>query len=77
MVSITLPRKKGADIVTALETVRKPIAAVVDKTTKREKNQNQSKNVTLEIIKQSLIFFFERVIPTQLLWEVFLMSQIF
>lgn len=30
MVSITLPRKKGADIVTALETVRKPTAAVVD-----------------------------------------------
>ena len=27
MVSITLPKKKGADMVTALEATRKPIAA--------------------------------------------------
>lgn len=30
MVSITLPRRNGADMVTALETVRKPTAAAVD-----------------------------------------------
>jgi len=30
MVSITFPRKKGADMVTALETVRKPMAAGMD-----------------------------------------------
>lgn len=31
MVSITFPRKNGADIVTPLEMVRKPKAAEVDK----------------------------------------------
>lgn len=31
MVSITLPKRNGADIVTALEIVKKPTAAWVDK----------------------------------------------
>ena len=41
MVSITLPRKKGADMVTELETTRKPIAA---KEGQSYRNNNKQRN---------------------------------
>lgn len=42
MVSITLPRRNGADIVTALEMVRKPTAAGVNRGKDRKTQSSES-----------------------------------